>query len=1393
MSVSLLLSRLKDQDIILRLDGDQLKINAPKGAVSPDLHAEILASKSEIITYIKATQAAIFSPIEHVDNGNRYPLSFAQQRLWFLNQYEPDSSAYTIVDTREFSFDLDIPAFEASITEIVRRHSALRTIFQTDDTNQPIQIILPPTSFKLQVIDLEEVPAEDKEEEAQKRVTQQTQIPFDLSSGPLFRIVLFHLEPERHWLLLIFHHIISDGWSTGLFLNELQILYEAFRQGEPSPLPDLAIQYSDFALWQRRKYDFQTLHTKIDFWKEKLKSPLPILELPGDRQRPAFMTFHGATQRSMLPPGLTEKLRQLGNQLEVTPFMLLLAAFKALLFRYSGQEDIIIGTPTANRSQVEIEPLIGLFVNTLAMRTDLSGNPTFSELVARVRETSLAAFSNQEVPFEMIVEAIHPPRDTSHSPIFQIFFILQNTPARASQGNDLRPKQVKIDKQSAKFDLTLEIWHDLNGLFYEFEYNTDLFKPATIDRFTSHYQTLLETVCTNPQAHIAEISLLTAAERRQCLVEWNATDKEYPQQTIQALFESQAARTPQAIAVSDEQGEITYADLNHRANQLARYLGELGVGRETLVGISLPRSISMVISLLAILKAGGAYIPLDPNFPLDRLRYMLNDSGAPLLITQSDLAPRFSELSIRAICLDTQAAAIEKQSGLPLGNEPYLDQLAYVIYTSGSTGRPKGVQVLQRGVVNFLISMQDRPGISETDILLSVTTLSFDIAGLEIYLPLIRGARVILTGSNTAGDGARLRQVLDQTKATIVQATPSTWRMLIEAGWKGDSPVKALVGGEALPPDLAASLLERCESLWNMYGPTETTIWSTLCQISPTDEPITIGRPIANTQVYLLDPYGQPVLVGVPGELYIGGDGVARGYLNRPELTSEKFVPDPFQGLTHSRLYRTGDLARYLDDGRIEFIGRKDDQVKIHGVRIELGEVTASILEFSGVNSAVVVGRKDDPNHPYLAAYVEPLPGQMIAADGLRQFLSGKLPTAMIPTRYVFLDRLPLTPNGKVDFKALPPPDRMMPAHEGMIQPRDVIEAKLIQIWKKILHVDRLGVQDDFFQLGGHSLLAVQMFIQIQETFGVNLPLTSLFQKANIEHLANLIHQQRGFVQWSSLVEIQPSGSKPPLFCIHGLTGDIVWFNRLVPFMDPDQPIWGLQSQGLDGVQKPLVAMEEIAALYIREMQSIQPAGPYYLCGYSFGGSLAFEIARQMEQQKIEVGLLAIIDHASPKSDYYQVKYNSAFLSALVHNVPQRIADILRLRPDQFAARLRRVITVFVKALTGKLRSNQTARIEATDLIDHAASMPAHVKTIIETNFHAIENYIPGYYPGTVTLLRARGGRLFVSHDPQMGWGNFSTAVAVKIISGSHLGLFEESNIKNLAKELQCCLDESQA
>ncbi len=1196
MKVPDLLSRLRDLDIMIWVDGDQIKINAPKGALTPDLKKEITENKRELIHFLQTTQTASHLSVGPViplppDSETEIPLTFAQQRLWFLDQYDPNNLAYTIVKVYELNGPLNLPALEQSLSEILRRHSVLRTRFAINECQQPVQVIEPFRAHKLPVTDLQPLPADTREESAHQHILKLAQKPFALTKEPLFKSSLLKLKSRRHWLVVLIHHIICDGWSTNIFLYELQTLYNAFSRGLPSPLPELPIQYSDYALWQRQDQTIRSLQPGLKFWLETLKKPLPILELPADFPRPALQSFAGANQRGILPPELLQHLHQMSSQYKLTPYMILLAAFQILIYRYTNQDDLIIGTPQANRPQSEIEPLIGLFVNTLAIRTNLAGNPTGMELLQRVKDSSLQAFDHQAVPFEMIVENLNPDRNTSHSPVFQVFFTLQNVPDKAVQKEDLEFSTITVDPKTAKFDLSLEIYVIRDQVYYNFEYNTALFKAETIQRMLGHYLLLLHGLCKTPHLPIGQLPLLTPAESRIILQEWNETGQDFPlEQTLPVLFQAQVQRTPHAVAVSDEERQITYVELDQRANQLAHYLMDLGVGPETLVGVCLPRSIDLVVSLLAILKAGGAYVPLDPSYPSDRLQYMLADSQAPLLLTHSNLIPRLSSLNCKIIALNNETEQLAQQSPEPIPLRSTPENLAYVIYTSGSTGKPKGVQVLLRGLSNFLFSMRAEPGITATDKLLSVTSLSFDIAGLELYLPLICGAQLVIVSNTTAADGFRLRRVLEQTKATGMQATPTTWRQLLSAGWAGAPEFKALCGGEALPKDLMVELVEQCGAFWNMYGPTETTIWSTIQKITAKDELITIGKPIANTQVYILDALGQPVPVGVTGELYIGGEGLARGYLNQPELTSEKFLPNPFSTKPDARYYRTGDLSRYLPDGRIEFLGRKDEQIKLHGVRIELGEISNTLLNHAGVKSAVVVGQKDSANNPYLAAFLVAEPMAQLKEDDLRYYLSERLPTAMIPTRYIFLEQMPLTPNGKINRKALPVPDVELRSADQRSSPRNAIEAKLIQIWNNLLHRKHTGVHDDFFQLGGHSLLAVQMLNQIQEVFGVLLPLTSLFHQPDIEHLANLIYQHLGSMPWPSLVEIQPAGSRPPFFCVHGMPGDVLWYGRLVPYMDPDQPLWGLESLGLDGIKTPLTTIEEMASFYIQEIKK-HPAG----------------------------------------------------------------------------------------------------------------------------------------------------------------------------------------------------------
>lgn len=913
--------------------------------------------------------------------------------------------------------------------------------------------------------------------------------------------------------MLTFHHIIFDGWSFGVVQKEVAALYKAFSSGEPSPLPDLPIQYADYAVWQRQWLQGEVLESQLSYWKRHLAGAPAVLELPTDRPRPAVQTFAGRVLTFTLPKALLASLRSLSRREGVTLFMTLLAAFKVLLSRHTGQQDIVVGSPIANRTRVEVEGLIGFFVNTLVLRTDLSRSPTFREVLKRVREVTLGAYSHQDLPFEKLVEELRPERDLSHTPLFQALFVLQNAPMSPPElaGVSLQPYQVRRD--TSMFDLSLFLYETEEGLYVAAEYNTDLFEAATIERMASHYRTLLEGVAADTGQPITSLPLLQEAERRQLLVEWNDTASEYPrEQRLHQLIEAQVEKTPEAVAVVFEGQQVSYAALNRRANQLAHHLRRLGVGSEVLVGLCMERSVEMVVALLGILKAGGTYVPLDPEFPRERVAFMLADSAAPLLVTQQRLLPELPAHRAQVLCLDTDWPSIARESSdnlTPLGNP---EQLAYVLYTSGSTGQPKGVQIPHRALVNFLASMQQQPGISEKDVLLAVTTLSFDIAGLELYLPLTAGARVVIASRETASDGQALGEAIERSAATIMQATPATWQLLLAAGWAGQPHLKVLCGGEALPLDLAQQLLSRCGQLWNLYGPTETTIWSTISQVTAVEEKISIGRPIANTEIYILDEQRQPVPAGVPGELCIGGDGLARGYLNRPELTAEKFIAHPFSSAPGARLYRTGDLARYWSDGRIEHLGRLDFQVKLRGFRIELGEIEAVLRQHEAVAEAVVVAREDRIGEKRLVAYVVAQGKAEPSTGELRNHLHTKLPDYMIPSSFVCLPSLPLTPNGKVDRRALPTPEAgQMESKESYVAPRTQTEETLAGIWAQLLDRKQVGIHDNFFDLGGHSLLATRVVSHIRGALHVDVPLRLLFEFPTVSKLAEHLE----FMRWA--------------------------------------------------------------------------------------------------------------------------------------------------------------------------------------------------------------------------------------------------------------------------------------
>jgi amino acid adenylation domain-containing protein len=1345
------------------------------------------------------------SPIDRVSRESALPLSFAQQRFWFMEQLAPDTFVNNLTIAFHLTGQLDVRVLEQSLGEMRRRHEILRTTFPLVDgkSTQAIDLDL---TFTLPIVDLQELPALDRELEAQRQFTALAEQPFDLAQAPLLRVKLLRLAPTVHRTIVVMHHIICDGLSIEIFFQELAVIYTAFANHQPSPLVDQTIQYADFAVWQHQRLEGEILAFQVNYWKQQLGGILPILQLPIDRPRPPIQTTNGVFRRLELPQNLSTDLTALSQRAGVTLFMTCLAAFQTLLHRYSGQEDIIVGTPISGRNRTEIEGSIGCFINTLVLRTNLEHNPSFQELLRRVQQVALGAYAHQDLPFEKLLEELNPERDLSRSPLFQVMFIFERTHSLTWELPGVKVTPLEVHRKGiSNFDLTLSLTETATGIQGGIEYNTDLFEPETIERMVGHFHTLLTGIVANPAQQIANLPLLTPAEQQQILIEWNQTQIDYPQVCIHQLFEAQVNRTPNAIAVICGDQQLTYQQLNHRANQLADRLHHMGITVDGLVGICLERSIEMVVGLLGILKAGGAYVPLDPHYPPARLSYMLTDAAVEILLTQSELGSFLPAHQLQVVCLDSDWQTFEDYSPENLDRGICPADLAYVLYTSGSTGQPKGVAIEHRNLVNFLNSMSHAPGIEAEATLTAVTTISFDIAALELYLPLIVGAKVIVLPREIAIDPDRLLDEVSQrlkpplimqspparTKIpckfpkTLMQATPATWQMLLTAGWDDRYPLKVLCGGEALPDRLAQQMLATGSELWNLYGPTETTVWSTIYRVDASravannsDAVVSIGRPIANTQIYILNNQLQPAPIGVPGEIYIGGAGLARGYLNRPELTAEKFIPNPFSTATSSRLYRTGDLARYSIDGNIEFLGRIDDLVKIRGFRIELGEIETALSQSSMVRQAVVIASTISPDNQSLIAYIVPHQNCTPTRTELCSFLSEKLPEYMMPAIFILLETLPLTANGKIDRRALPLPDRTnLEPTATFIAPKDGLELQLIKMWERVLKIQSIGTSDNFFHLEGHSLLAVQLFAEIKKTCGQNLPLATLFQSPTIEQLATILRQEPGSTTWSSLVPIATRGSKPPLFCAHPVGGNVLEYYPLAAHLGADQPIYGLQSPGLDGVQAPLNRIEDMAAHYIREIQSVQPRGPYFLAGYSFGALVAFEIACQLESQCEEIGLLALLDNASPR--FANIR------PPLVRSIGIHLQNLYQL---EMSARIKYIKDRIIFRLMYQHKENRDKQF----LIDNwAVSLSPEYLKVLDANFQAAQNYTGQFYRGQVTLFRSSVQLLERSSHPDLGWDELVGSLKIYNLPGHHSNLLKEPSIQILAEKLKLCLESS--
>lgn len=1101
MKVHDLLIELRSRGIEVGVTDGKLTITASRGAVTAAIAESLRTRKTEIVSFLKGagTERNAFSaipPIVPVARDDEYmPLSFTQERLWYLSQVESNPAVFNLPLCLEIIGALDVPLMQRCLDDLAQRHEVMRTTVVVRD-GIGYQRISSLGGLRLNVLDLRDFDPTIARAEALKALDRAASEPFDLTARPAFRATLVRYSEEGFFFLLVIHHMFVDGYSQNILLDELIRSYEAAESGAPSPLKPVDLQFADYAAWQRQWLNGSALDEQLLFWRERLEGAPHVLELPTDFPRPPVRGSKGSKEPFRVPRSASQRLLTIANEEGATPFMAMLALVNILLHRYSGQDDILIGAPVANRARRESENVVGYVANTLVLRTDCSSSPSFRELLQRVREMCVGAFRHQDMPFQKIVEALRPARDLSRTPIYQVFLTYDEVFVQPTRMGRLKLERVIVGSTVARQDISIflrRVGDDIHG---SLEYSVDLFKRETILRLLESLSIIAESASLQPDVPIGQLDVMTA-EDQQLLAALNRTELPLPPVLVQDLVEAQAIRTPHAVAVRDDSGTLTYTEVMRQAEKLAWRLRQRGVQPNNLVGVCVERSARMVVALLGILKAGAAYVPLDPDFPANRLAFMMEDAQLDVIVCETSTAQRVSAPTRVLVSLD-DTTDTTPSSRIDSSSTP--DSRAYVIYTSGSTGRPKGVELLHRNVVNCLTAFARRPGISGDAVLVAVTTLSFDIAVLELFLPLIVGGTVVVASRDVATDGVRLAQLVKDSRATMMQGTPATWRLLLDAGWTGHAGLRALCGGEALPQDLAAALIPKVGELWNMYGPTETTVWSSCTRVSDPSRPISIGTPIANTMIRIVDKRGAQVPVGVPGELLIGGSGVAKGYLGRPELTAERFVSDPTGLSAPDAFYKTGDIVRLTDVGELYHLGRSDDQVKVRGFRIELGEIEAALRDMPAIQDAVVTVHGRNRSDARLVAYVIYHPAQHPTVSEVRRFVRDRLPQYMVPSAVIELESIPRTPNGKVDRSGLPDPlsgtreRRHEPPHTPM-------EDLIAETWRNLLSVDRVGRHDNFFELGGHSLLSMRAAASIERQTGVRIdPRVFFFQ--TVEQIA---------------------------------------------------------------------------------------------------------------------------------------------------------------------------------------------------------------------------------------------------------------------------------------------------
>jgi amino acid adenylation domain-containing protein len=1300
-------------------------------------------------------------------------LSSAQRRMWFLHHLSGDRPVYNVQRAERLSGPLDVAALEKSLNEVVRRHEALRTTFPAVD-GHPVPVVAPARPLHLSIVDLRSAPEGQQRAEVQRLAIDEARRLFDIGKGPLVRVKLLRLAPQSHVLLVTMPHILIDGWSMGVLFREQALLYGAYCAGEPSPLPDLSLQYSDFARWQEEHLEGEAQDHLLAYWRQQLAGAPPVLPLPTDRLRRAGQSHDGGVRRIRLGRDLTGSLKRLSQQSGSTLFMTLLAAFSALLHRYTQAEDIVIGSPIANRTRTELEDLIGFFVNTLPLRIDLSRDPSFRELLARVRRTSLDAFSHQDLPFEKLVEDLHPERVPGYSPLFQVMLVLQNAPAPPRVVGDLTLERLEIDIGVSHFDLTLVIREGLEGLTAEMEYRSELFEAGTVDRMLSHFQVLLEAVVADPDLRLHELPLLDEVERRQVLYGWNETRTDFPSDVgVHRLFERVAQQRQNAVAVVQNNRTLTYRQLDERANALAGRLQTAGAGPGALIGVLMERSLEWVVSLLAVLKTGAAYLPLSVDDPEERLIFMLRDAAVPILLVDPARAVTPASYEGKVVVLEPRWLEEAPQPEAWISAETNGVDPAYAMFTSGSTGLPKAAVIPHQAIARLVINT-NYVRLQSDDVIAQLSSSAFDAATFEVWGALLNGARLVILDKQVAVSSHALHGRIRLEGITTLFLTTELFDLVATsspASFEGVGTV--LFGGDRADARTVGEVLRHGppQRLINAYGPTEATTfatWHLINEVAPDALTIPIGRPIANTRIYVLDRHQAPVPIGVPGEIFIGGPGVALGYLGRPELTKERFVPDPFSGEQGARLFRTGDLGRLVADGSIEFLGRMDAQLKIRGFRVEPGEVEAVLVQHPDVREAVVQGQETALGGKRLVAFVVPEPGRSLVVQDLIAYGRAKLPGYMVPSAIVLMEALPLTATGKVDRLALP-----LPAPEPRSQPRasqpprDELERQLIAVWESVLSVSPIGVKESFFDLGGHSLLAMRLFAALEKALGMRLPLAMLLEAPTVEDQARLIREAGWRSRLSSLVPIKPQGSRPPLYCMHWAGGQVLIYRELAALLAPDQPVYGVQAVGLERGQVPHTRIEDMAAHYIGEIRTLQPTGPYYLAGASMGGMIAFEMAQQLVAQGESVGIVALFDSVGeaqrPLPAMDRIRLHTRNLSVL-----------------DFSARLGYAVE---RSLN---RINRSAYGIA---IRSGLPLPPFMRSLKHISYQAARNYRPRPYPGKVTLFRAMERASGLEADVFLGWDRLALGgMEVHEIPGTHVTMLKEPGVRVLAEALSRCL-----